>query len=70
MASTTLRPRPAAENATLPSPCLGQSFDNPSAIRPSAARRRCIPFRVLADAFATVDEELAPEPDRADFPAW
>jgi hypothetical protein len=70
MATTTLRPRPAAENATLPSPCLGQSFDNSSATGRSATRRRSIPFHVLADAFATVDEELTPEPDRADFPAW
>ncbi len=34
---------------------------------PGAARRRVIPFRVLADAFATEDEELAPEPDWADY---
>jgi hypothetical protein len=25
---------------------------------------------MLADAFGTEDEELAPEPDRADFVAW
>lgn len=62
---TTRSPRTAVENATLPPPCPGRPFSNPS-----ATRRRSIPFRMLADAFATVDEELAPEPDWADFPAW
>ncbi len=38
-----------------------------SSSSPVAARRRAIPFRVLADAFATEDEELAPEPDWADY---
>ncbi|MDZ7617558.1 MAG: hypothetical protein U1E05_11165 [Patescibacteria group bacterium] len=38
--------------------------------RDQAGPVRCkgIPFRVFVDAFATVDEELAPEPDWADFP--
>lgn len=65
MASTTRPAKMAAENASLPSPCPGRSFDNPSVT--STTRRRSIPFHVLADAFATVDEELAPEPDVADF---
>lgn len=34
------------------------------------ARRRSIPFRMLADAFGTQDEELDPEPDYADFVSW
>ncbi len=33
-------------------------------------RRRRIPFRMLADAFAAEDEELAPEPEWNDFAAW
>lgn len=37
---------------------------------PDAARRRCIPFRMLADAFGTEDEELEPEPDYNDFVCW
>ncbi len=37
---------------------------------PAAARRRSIPFRMLADAFGTEDEELEPEPDYADFVCW
>lgn len=38
--------------------------------QPTTVRRRSIPFRMLADAFGTEDEELDPEPDRADFVAW
>ena len=37
---------------------------------PPAARRRSIPFWMLADAFGTDDEEFAPEPDYADFVCW
>ena len=37
---------------------------------PAPARRRSIPFRMLADAFGTRDEELDPEPDCADLVSW
>ncbi len=40
--------------------------DRPAKHSPGRCRRT-IPFRVFADAFATQDEEWAPEPDWADF---
>ncbi len=64
MANCQLSPaKPARRNAV-------PSRRGPAPEDPAARRRRSIPFRMLADAFATVDEELEAEPDWADFARW
>ncbi len=62
--------RASCSTRPIPDRAAPRSDGTPFAPARLGERRRTIPFRMLADAFAAEDEELDPEPDRNDFAAW